>query len=143
MIRPCFILADVEHAGSVSTRKLVVETAKMNVITVYSGAEAIETLGRYPNVDGVVLDAGMGDIPCSDLLKRLRKLSPAMPLIVVDRPGAPRCDGADYQVRSFAPAEILKLLQSLTPEQTRAIERRNLDLAEEELQKEMPAEQDA
>jgi hypothetical protein len=39
MIRPCFLVVDQEHSGSISTRKLVIETAKFNVLTAYSGAE--------------------------------------------------------------------------------------------------------
>ena len=48
MVRPCFLVIDREYASSISTRKLVIETAKLNVITAYSGAEAIETLKRFP-----------------------------------------------------------------------------------------------
>ena len=38
---------DAEFPGSISSRKLVIETAKFNVITAYSGTEAIETLERF------------------------------------------------------------------------------------------------
>ena len=64
MPRPCFLVVDREHAGSISTRKLVIETAKLNVITAFSGREALETLARFPKVDAVVLDANMPDMPC-------------------------------------------------------------------------------
>lgn len=37
MIRPCFLVIDREFPGSISTRKLVLETAKFNVLTAYSG----------------------------------------------------------------------------------------------------------
>jgi hypothetical protein len=52
--RPCFLVIDREFPGSLSTRKLVLETAKFNVITVYSGREGLETLRRFPAIDGIV-----------------------------------------------------------------------------------------
>lgn len=58
-MRPCFIILDQEFPGSISSRKLVIESAKLNVITAYSPREAIETLERYPRVDGVVVNAQM------------------------------------------------------------------------------------
>jgi response regulator RpfG family c-di-GMP phosphodiesterase len=77
MIRPCFLVVDQEHSGSISTRKLVIETAKFNVITAYSGDEAIQTLAKFPAVDGVVLDAGVNDLPCSVVLKQIKQSRPA------------------------------------------------------------------
>ena len=50
VIRPCFLVIDHEFPDSISTRKLVLETAKYNVITAYSGNEAVETLKLFPNV---------------------------------------------------------------------------------------------
>jgi CheY-like chemotaxis protein len=63
VVRPCFLVVDREFPGSISTRKLVIETAKFNVLTAYSGEEAIETLKRFPAIDGIVLDAGVGASP--------------------------------------------------------------------------------
>jgi len=54
VIRPCFLIIDKQYPGSISTRKLVIETAMLNVLTAYSAQEAVETLYRYPGVDGVV-----------------------------------------------------------------------------------------
>ena len=62
-------MIDREFAGSISTRKLLIETAKFNVITAYSASEAIETIGRFPAVNGVVLDASLGDMECDDLIR--------------------------------------------------------------------------
>ena len=66
MVRPCFLVIDREHPGSISTRKLVIETAKFNVITAYSAAEALETLALFPNITAIVLDASIGDMSCSE-----------------------------------------------------------------------------
>ena len=115
MIRPCFLVIDREHAGSISTRKLVIETAKLNVITAYSGAEALETLARYPAVDGIVLDAGMPDVRCADLIHSLKAMQPTTPLVLIATPARGFCEGADHVLASFDPAKLLALLTRLTP----------------------------
>ncbi len=118
MLRPCFLVIDREHAGSISTRKLVIETAKLNVITAYSGAEALETLGRFPAVDGVVLDAGMPDMRCADLIRSLKQMQPATPVVLIATPLLSFCEGADHVLESFDPARLLALLTRLTPQST-------------------------
>lgn len=129
MTRPCFLVVDREFAGSISTRKLVIETAKFNVITAYSGVEAVETLRRYPRLDGVVIDAGMNDMPCADLVKQLKALALAVPLIAVGTPREGFCDGVDHQLESFSPAKLLELLQTLVPEQTKQIGQHDEELS--------------
>ena len=65
----------------------MIETAKFNVITAYSGAEAIATLKRFADVDGIVLDAGIRDMSCSELVQKLKQIKANLPVIVVGRPG--------------------------------------------------------
>jgi CheY-like chemotaxis protein len=133
MTRPCFLVVDREFAGSISTRKLVIETAKFNVVTAYSSQEAIETLQRFPAIDGVVVDAGMTDMPCAELVKGLKRVKADIALIAVGAPFAGYCDGVQFHLDNFNPAKLLELLQSLKPEQTKAIEERNEDLSRESI----------
>lgn len=128
MIRPCYLVIDRETSSGISTRKLVIETAKFNVITAYSSGEAIETLEKFPVLDGVVLDAGMEDMPTDDLIARLRQLQPKIAVIVVCTPRSVPCKIADYVLESFDPRKLLALLEKLQPEATAAIEKRNEDL---------------
>lgn len=129
MTRPCFLVIDREYSGSISTRKLVIETAKFNVITAYSSDEAIDTLIMFPAVRGVVLDAGMKDMPCESLVQKLKSVGPSVPIIVVTAPGILKCTGADHYLESFEPSRILSRLQKLEPEQTATIEKQNETLA--------------
>ena len=117
------MVVDREYAGSISTRKLVIETAKLNVITAYSGAEAIELLERFPGVDGVVLDAGVTDIACGELVRRFKQLQPETPVVVIGTPRPVRCDGADHYLDSFEPAKLLSLLQRINPEAREVLDR--------------------
>ena len=129
MVRPCFLVIDREHAGAISTRKLVLGTAKYNVLTAYSAAEAVETLRKFPLVDGAVVDAGMQETPCADLVRNLRHIRPDLPIIAICPVAAPRCEGATRQLESFDPKRLLDILDKLVPEAARAIEKHEEDLA--------------
>lgn len=121
MIRPCFLIIDQEHSGNISTRKLVIETAKFNVITAYSGEEALQTLTKFPAVDAIVLDPGVRDVPCGALVKRIKESQPNLPVILAGTLGKQPCDGADHYLETFEPGELLRLLQQLEPEKTAKI----------------------
>jgi CheY-like chemotaxis protein len=121
MTRPCFIVLDREHSGTISMRKLVIESDKLNVITAYSGAEALETFDRFPAVNGLILNASIPDIPCDDVIATIRRRAPKLPIIVVQTAGAPECPNADHYIDSFDPVPLLELLRKLFPRATEAI----------------------
>jgi DNA-binding response OmpR family regulator len=129
MIRPCFLVIDREFPGSISTRKLVIETAKFNVLTAYSGKEAFEIFQRFPAVSGVVLDGGLDDLPCNDLAHELKALRPDLPIVVISAPGMEVCPDADYHIESFEPGKLLDILKRLLPGESAEIEKRNEDLS--------------
>lgn len=131
IVRPCFIVVDPEHSGSISTRKLVIESAKLNVITAYSGGEAIETVKKYPAVDGVVLNTEVRDIPVAKVIDSVKKANSKLPVIVVGSLNG-RIDSADYHVESFDPRNLLNILQSLTPEKVEAIMDHEEELRDDE-----------
>lgn len=134
MTRPCFLVADREHASSISTRKLVIETAKLNVITTYSAAETVETLKKFPGIDAIILDANLEDAPIDDLIGRLKSIQPKAPVILIrSSPYSETSRLAEHQLDSFEPVALLKLLRDLQPEKTQAIEKNNQLLADSEL----------
>jgi DNA-binding NtrC family response regulator len=128
MIRPCFLVVDREYSGSISTRKLVIETAKFNVLTAYSAKEAVEILTRFPAVNGIVLDAGIGGMDCCVLIDKMKEIAPKAVVILISLPGDRNCDLADYQLESFDPTRLLELLQKLEPEETATIDKRDISL---------------
>lgn len=115
MTRPCFIVIDHEFPDSISTRKLVLETAKYNVITAYSGREAVETLKLYPNVSGIVMNEAVTGMDCASLVKELRAVREDVLLIVTSSRGITDCVVADHQLQNFDPASLLQLLRRLVP----------------------------
>jgi DNA-binding response OmpR family regulator len=124
---------DREFPGSISTRKLVIETAKFNVLTAYSGKEALETFNRFPAVHGIVLDGGLDDVSCSEVAREVKRLQPKMPIIVIAAPGFSDCPEADYLLESFDPAKLLEILRGLKPDASAEIEKRNEQLSREKL----------
>jgi len=123
MLRPCFLVIDREFPGSISTRKLVIETAKFNVITAYSLNEAVETLEAFPAINGVVLDADTSEVPCDELIAKLRRLKPELRVVAISGPRGVMCPGADHHLESFDPRELLNLLRTMQPDEVKAIEK--------------------
>ena len=111
MSRPCFLVIDREYPGSISTRKLVIETAKLNVITAYSAAEGLELLRRFPAVDGAVLDVGVSDMSMEALIAGMREQQPKLPIVAILAPGSGGCPEADYELDSFQPSKLVELLK--------------------------------
>ena len=113
-LRPCFLVVDREFAGSISTRKLVLETAKFNVLTAYNYREAIAMLERFPNVDAAVITTDRnGD--AESFLNFVREEYPAVKRVLTG--DLPDSDGlADRRVESFSPDKLLQALRELFPE---------------------------
>lgn len=125
MTRPCFLVVDREFPGSISTRKLVIETAKFNVLTAYDAREGIQTLKRFPNVDGVVIDAPRDDMTCEELIDRLRAIRPDVTIIVTTPNANPLCGEDVHYVESFDPKSLLALLQNLYDQATQQVKKRD------------------
>lgn len=118
-MRPCFLILDNEFPGSISSRKLVIESAKLNVITAYSPDEAIETLRRFPNVTGIVINAQQeGKKTCREVIDALRAVHSKVPIITVSASGYDRCGGEQFHVSSFDPKQLLDVLEAVCPNET-------------------------
>jgi DNA-binding NtrC family response regulator len=112
-------VVDKQYPGSISARKLVIETAMLNVITAYSAEEGIEILGRFPRVDGVVIDTEVRGMTCEQLILGLRGIRPEIPIITVSPSGHDPCGGEQYHVSSYDPQDLLEQLQVLCPKEVR------------------------
>jgi CheY-like chemotaxis protein len=113
MIRPCFLVLDNQYPGSISARKLVIETAQLNVITAYSAKEALALLARFPDVNGIVFDTDTPGMPCKEFIRRLRAIRSDVPLVSVSPSGHDRCDGEQYHVSSYDPQALLSQLRHI------------------------------
>ncbi len=132
MVRPCFLVIDIEFAGAISTRKLVIETAKFNVITAYSAEEALDTLAAFPSVTGVVMDADGSGMPGEQLIRSLKQIKSGIPVVVIVGAGHNYCPSADYELATFQPQKLLEVLCSLVPAAAEKIERHEWELRADE-----------
>ena len=128
-MRPCFLVVDNEYPGSISTRKLVLESAKLNVLTAYTAEEAIRTIERFPNIDGIVLDTQLKGRPCAELIDRLRTANTDMPIITVSPSGHDPCGGEQFHVSNFDPRQLLEAVKKISPNRMSYVEQRESDIS--------------
>jgi DNA-binding response OmpR family regulator len=112
-IRKTFLIIEVEPPEALSARKLVIETAKHNVVTAYSGREGLEMFERFPAVDAVVVHSAIRDLPCSKIARAVKRKNPDLPIMVLAPSHNFTCAPADHVVSSHDPHELLEVLESL------------------------------
>jgi hypothetical protein len=103
-------MIEVEQPEGVSTRKLVLETARHNVITAYHSAAGIELLRRFPNVDVIVVHTEMENAIFENTICELKKIRDNIPVIGIGPQVDRDKDGADYLISSHDPQALLRLL---------------------------------
>ena len=111
MARPTVMIVEPEPNEALSVRKLVVETAKFNVVTAYSTSEAKELLCLFPNVHATVIVAEIKD--CEQAVKAAKATNASMPVILLSANRNYRCDDAEHHISSHEPEELVDLLRSL------------------------------
>jgi CheY-like chemotaxis protein len=131
MLRPCFLVVDNEYPGTISTRKLVLESAKLNVITAYSPEEAIKTLDRFPNVDGVIVDTQIQGRSCFEVVKQMRRKHGDVPIVTVSPGGQDPCGEEQYHVSNFDPKQLLETLHKISPREMNGVIEHEDDISPE------------
>ena len=110
--RPALIVAEPEPAEALSVRKLVLETAKFNVLTAHSTREAIDTFQSFPNASSIIAVEGK-NIDCEAITRTLKEAIPKIPVIVLSGRDGFRVTQADYHISSHEPEELLKVVREL------------------------------
>jgi DNA-binding response OmpR family regulator len=112
MARPTFLVAEPEPEQALSARKLVIETAKFNVITAHSNTETRELLRQFPNPTALIIHSQLRGWGGSEFVKGVKQHSPHLPVILLS-PLPGETYGTDYQVSSHDPDELVQLLRTL------------------------------
>jgi DNA-binding response OmpR family regulator len=113
MARATFLVIEPDQPEGLSSRKLVLETAKHNVLTAHSGKEGLEIFDKHP-VDAVVVHASVDDIPCGKVVERIKQERSELAVIVISPTGLDQCKPADKVLGSHKPEELLNELEDLT-----------------------------
>jgi CheY-like chemotaxis protein len=111
MPRPTLLVAEPEPGQALSTRKLLLETAKFNVITAHSGAEALELFDLFPRLDLIIL-VDDKRINCEDISRKMKSQSKA-PIVALSPFIGRSCRSADHNLSSHEPEALLELIRSL------------------------------
>ena len=109
-MRVIVLMIEIEQPEGLSARKLVLETAKHNVITAYGGALGVQLLKRFPNVDAVVVHVDVQDLPFAEVVRQVREVRPHVPIIALSPIGSIVLEGVNYVIPSHEPQAILKVL---------------------------------
>ena len=110
--RPTIIVAEAEPGQALSTRKLVLETAKFNVLTAHSTDEALDIFQSFPNAACVIAVDG-DTIDCARILKFVRTIRDDIPLIALSPRQAFRCAPANHHLSSYEPEALVQLMRKL------------------------------
>jgi DNA-binding response OmpR family regulator len=113
MVRPTILVAEPEPPEGVSARKLVLETAKFNVITAHSGGEAKELLEKFNNVEAIVLHSSLAGLDCKKAIADIKAQSVRAQVIVITPVENFDCKNADHLLNSHEPQQLLALLRSM------------------------------
>src|ERR1700704_831797 len=111
--RLSFLIIESERKDGLSTRKLLLESAKHNVITAYSGKEGVAMHQRFPNIDAVCIEAELNDLGGEEIARKIRAINPKICVVGLSPRLAARCEWADHTIDSHDPSALLNLLQEL------------------------------
>jgi DNA-binding response OmpR family regulator len=109
-MRLIVLMIEIEQPEGLSARKLVLETAKHNVITAYSGKAGIQLFERFPGVDAVVVHVDLSDLSFETVVHQIRQIRPDVPIIALSPVGSLALAGVDYVIPSHEPQAILNVL---------------------------------
>lgn len=101
------LMIEHEQPEGLSARKLVVETAKHNVLTAYNPDTGMDLLRRFPKVDLVLIHATVLDhLP---LIPQVRSVSD-VPIVIATPYENAHYEGANFVISSHEPQSLLNLL---------------------------------
>lgn len=109
--RLAFLIVESEPAQGLSTRKLLLESAKHNVLTAYSSEEGIRMFKRFPSVDALVVDSQLEGN--ERLVTSVREQSSRMRVVCLSPLEGAEASWADQTVNSHDPAALLKMLETM------------------------------
>ncbi|HEX8926320.1 MAG TPA: hypothetical protein VF786_11035 [Terriglobales bacterium] len=96
-----------------SARKLVLETAKFNVITGYSKEELLQLANKFPESDAAVIHKDLVAKNLNGLIDEVKRLMRGRPVILISNTKHEDAGLADHVVDSHEPEELLTLLRKL------------------------------
>ena len=111
-MRPIILVADPPDPETLSTRKLVLESAKFNVLTATSMEEAHEILDACPVAAAIFHERALGASEHATIIEKLKKKITDTPVIVLS-PTPDGIAGTAQVLSSHDPIELVRFLQTM------------------------------
>ncbi len=112
MVRPTLLVAEQEPGSALSTRKLVLETGKFNVLTAHSSQEAVELFALAGKVISSLIVTN--DLEGSAaLIAQVKKQRADLPVILLSPNRTADAGKSDHQISSHEPQQLLDLCRKL------------------------------
>lgn len=112
-VRPTFIVAEPEPEQALSSRKLLLETFKYNVVTAHSVEETLGELELFPNVNALILHCGIPGFDAEDLISTVKNTNPELIVIALTPDATRTFRKADHVVHTHDPQALLDLTHAL------------------------------
>lgn len=112
MARPTILIAEPEPNEALSVRKLVLETAKYNVLTAHSTREAVDIFQIFPNVDAAILVMDR-NIDCDEIADAIKEVTEKIIIVALSPSIGRQCQRADHTLSSHEPEQLVELMRTL------------------------------
>ena len=89
IVRLVVLMVEMEHPEGISSRKLILEAARHNVLTAYSGDDAVNLLQRFSNVDLAIIHTEMQGKEFGSTVRRLKEMRSNLYIVAI----SPRASG--------------------------------------------------
>ena len=109
------LMIEMEQPEGLSSRKLIIETAKHNVLTAYNAEVGLDLLRRFPNVDLALVHSSLLK-QNKNLLSEVKSLAPKVPIVLASPLRTETYPEVSYVVDSHNPQELLTLLSEYAPD---------------------------
>ncbi len=106
-MRLVILMVEVEQPEGISARKLILETARHNVITAYNEGDAVNLLERFPNVDLAVIHTELEDKAFESTVRRVREVRPDLHIVAISPVALHHREGVNSVLSSHNPQELL------------------------------------
>ncbi len=112
-MRPALLVAEKEPENGLSTRKLLLETAKFNVITAHSVKEAMESLKSFHDgLSALVVTSNLGpEDDCAVVARNFKHVLQDRPVFYLSPTGLQHCEWADHHLSTYEPDKLLALVR--------------------------------
>jgi CheY-like chemotaxis protein len=110
VVRLVVLMVEVEQPEGISSRKLILETARHNVLTAYSGDDAVSLLHSFPNVDLAIIHTELPGEEFDTTVHRLKEVRPDLYIVAISPLGSDKPEGANTVLSSYDPQELLEFL---------------------------------